>query len=32
MALAWALYRQELHGDVTAQAGFPWEVVWPEEP
>jgi hypothetical protein len=27
----WAAYRQELR-DVTAQAGFPWEVVWPEEP
>ena len=27
----WATYRQELR-DVTAQAGFPWEVVWPEEP
>ena len=28
---AWATYRQELR-DLTAQAGFPWEVVWPEEP
>jgi hypothetical protein len=28
---AWATYRQELR-DVTAQAGFPWEVVWPEPP
>jgi hypothetical protein len=28
---AWAAYRQELR-DVTAQEGFPWEVVWPEEP
>jgi hypothetical protein len=28
---AWATYRQALR-DVTAQEGFPWEVVWPEEP
>ena len=28
---AWATYRQELR-DVTAQAGFPWDVVWPEAP
>ena len=28
---AWATYRQELR-DVTAQAGFPWEVIWPEPP
>jgi hypothetical protein len=28
---AWATYRQELR-DVTAQAGFPWDVVWPLEP
>lgn len=28
---AWATYRQELR-DVTAQAGFPWEVQWPVEP
>ncbi len=27
----YAPYRQELR-DVTAQAGFPWEVVWPEAP
>lgn len=27
----WATYRQQLR-DVTAQAGFPWEVVWPEQP
>ena len=27
----WATYRQELR-DVTVQAGFPWEVVWPEAP
>ena len=28
---ALATYRQQLR-DVTAQAGFPWEVVWPEQP
>ena len=28
---AWATYRQELR-DVTDQAGFPWDVVWPETP
>lgn len=28
---AWATYRQELR-DVTAQAGFPWNVTWPVEP
>jgi hypothetical protein len=27
----WAIYRQELR-DVTAQAGFPWDVIWPEQP
>jgi hypothetical protein len=27
----WATYRQELR-DVTAQPGFPWDVVWPEAP
>jgi hypothetical protein len=27
----WATYRQELR-DVTTQAGFPWEMVWPEAP
>ena len=27
----WAVYRQELR-DITAQEGFPWEVVWPEQP
>jgi hypothetical protein len=27
----WATYRQELR-DVTAQEGFPWDVVWPEMP
>ena len=25
----WALYRQALR-DISAQAGFPWEVVWPD--
>ena len=28
---AWAVYRQELR-DVTAQAGFPWEINWPQTP
>lgn len=28
---AWAIYRQALR-DVTAQAGFPWNVTWPTEP
>jgi hypothetical protein len=28
---AWAVYRQALR-DVTAQAGFPWTVEWPEQP
>ncbi len=28
---AWAAYRQALR-DVTAQAGFPWTIVWPEAP
>ena len=28
---AWATYRQALR-DVTAQAGFPWDVQWPQEP
>jgi hypothetical protein len=27
----WATYRQELR-DITAQEGFPWNVVWPEKP
>jgi hypothetical protein len=27
----WATYRQELR-DVTAQTGFPWDVVWPVAP
>ena len=30
-AAPWAAYRQELR-DVTAQSGFPWDVVWPEAP
>ena len=28
---AWANYRQSLR-DVPAQAGFPWEVIWPSKP
>jgi hypothetical protein len=28
---AWATYRQELR-DITAQAGFPWNVTWPDAP
>jgi hypothetical protein len=28
---SWATYRQQLR-DVTIQAGFPWEVVWPVAP
>jgi hypothetical protein len=27
----WATYRQELR-DISAQAGFPWTVVWPTQP
>jgi hypothetical protein len=27
----WATYRQDLR-DVTAQAGFPWDIVWPVPP
>ena len=30
-AQAWATYRQALR-DVTAQAGFPWDIAWPEKP
>lgn len=30
-AAAWATYRQALR-DLTQQAGFPWEVVWPVPP
>jgi hypothetical protein len=28
---AWAVYRQALR-DITAQAGFPWDVQWPAQP
>ena len=28
---AWADYRQQLR-DITQQAGFPWEITWPEVP
>lgn len=28
---AWAIYRQALR-DITAQAGFPWNVTWPAQP
>ena len=28
---AWATYRQALR-DITAQAGFPWEITWPDAP
>ena len=28
---AWAAYRQALR-DITAQAGFPWDVQWPDKP
>jgi hypothetical protein len=28
---AWATYRQALR-DVTVQEGFPWNVIWPQEP
>jgi hypothetical protein len=28
---AWATYRQALR-DITAQAGFPWTMTWPESP
>ena len=27
----WATYRQDLR-DITAQAGFPWNITWPEQP
>lgn len=30
-AAAWATYRQSLR-DVTKQAGFPWDVRWPDAP
>ena len=29
--MVWATYRQALR-DVPAQAGFPWEVTWPDAP
>lgn len=29
--LAWAAYRQALR-NITQQAGFPWEITWPEMP
>ena len=28
---AWATYRQALR-DITKQAGFPWDITWPEAP
>ena len=28
---AWAAYRQALR-DISKQSGFPWQVVWPEQP
>lgn len=31
ISTAWAAYRQALR-DVPAQAGFPWEVQWPNKP
>jgi hypothetical protein len=31
VSTAWATYRQALR-DVPAQAGFPWNVVWPTQP
>ena len=31
ISTAWATYRQALR-DVPAQAGFPWNVVWPTKP
>lgn len=31
LAAEWAAYRQALR-DITAQAGFPWEVTWPDAP
>ena len=27
----WAAYRQQLR-DITAQAGFPWDITWPDAP
>jgi len=31
LAAEWATYRQALR-DISAQAGFPWEVTWPDAP
>ena len=31
LATEWATYRQSLR-DITAQTGFPWEIVWPTQP
>ena len=31
LADEWITYRQALR-DITAQAGFPWEITWPEAP
>lgn len=28
---AWAAYRQALR-DVTSQVGFPWDIIWPNDP
>jgi hypothetical protein len=28
---AWATYRQALR-DVTSQVGFPWDIIWPNDP
>lgn len=30
-ATSWATYRQALR-DITSQAGFPWDVQWPDQP
>lgn len=30
-AVPWAAYRQALR-DISGQAGFPWDIVWPSEP
>lgn len=30
-ATTWATYRQALR-DITSQAGFPWDVQWPDQP
>jgi hypothetical protein len=31
LASEWVTYRQALR-DITVQAGFPWEITWPEQP